>query len=282
MPTPTFDLETVIDVAQRAGQLVMQLRQDGLRNVRGKSNETDLVTEADLASEALIREALHEVYPFVGFWGEESNKPPQEEFFWVVDPVDGTTNYANGVPFYAVNIALQQGECALMGVTVQLPSGHIYWAKPGEGAYVRDPLGGQQRLRVNQVDQVARALLTTGFPYHRAESPDNNSAEFNYFLTRALAVRCMGSAALDLANVASGAMAAFWEGWLNPWDVAPGALLVREAGGQVTDYAGKPWTFTSRGLVASNGQPELHRELLACIQQARAGLSAFWLPDAGK
>jgi len=282
MPIPTFDLETVIDVAQRAGQLVLQLRRDGLRNVRGKSNETDLVTEADLASEALMREALDNLYPFVGFWGEESNKPPKEEFFWVVDPIDGTTNYANGLPFYAVNIGLQQGETALLGVTVQLPSGHVYWAKQGEGAYLRDPVGGQQRLRVNQVDQVAQALLTTGFPYHRAESSDNNSAEFNYFLTRALGVRCMGSAALDLAHVASGALAAFWEGWLNPWDVAPGALLVREAGGQVTDYNGNAWTLTSRSAVASNGQPKLHAELLRCIQQARADLVESRLPSPSK
>src|SRR5207244_2211509 len=127
------------------------------------------------------------------------------------------------------------------------------------------PDGSQSRLHVNQVAQLARALLTTGFPYHRAESPDNNSAEFNYFLIQAQGVRCMGSAALDLANVASGALAAFWEGWLNPWDVAPGALLLQEAGGLVTDYDGQPWRLTSRSVVASNGQPQLHRELLEGI-----------------
>ncbi|MFN8495115.1 MAG: inositol monophosphatase family protein [Caldilineaceae bacterium] len=273
MAITVFNIETIIAVARRAGQLVIQLRRDGLRNVRGKSNEIDLVTEADLASEALIREALQEAYPFVGFWGEESNQQPKEEFFWVVDPVDGTVNYANGVPFYAVNIALQQGETTLMGVTVQLPSGHIYWAKRGDGAFLRNPDGDQRRIFVNHVDHLAGALLTTGFPYHRADSPDNNSSEFVYFLTHAQGVRCMGSAALDLANVATGALAGFWEGWLNPWDVAPGALLVREAGGQVTDYNGKEWSLLSRSAIASNGRPNLHRELLEGVQQARAGLT---------
>src|SRR6476661_1409952 len=119
MSTFSFDIEKVIAVAQRAGQLVRTLHRDGLRNVRGKSNASDLVTEADLASEALIREALHDAYPFVGFWGEESNKQPREEFFWVVDPIDGTVNYANGLAFYAVNIGLHHGETGLLGVTVQ-------------------------------------------------------------------------------------------------------------------------------------------------------------------
>jgi len=214
----------------------------------------------------------------VGFWGEESNKPPNEEFFWLVDPIDGTVNYANGLPVYAINIGLQQGESALLGVTVQLPTGHVYWSKQGEGAFVRAPDGNQQRLGVNQVGTLSRALLITGFPYHRAESPDNNSAEFNYFLTRSLGVRCMGSAALDFAHVAGGALAAYWEGWLNPWDAGPGALLVREAGGRVTDYNGEEWTIASHSLIASNGQPVLHRALLEGIQQARVGLGETRLP----
>lgn len=279
MPTSPFDIETVITIAQNAGQLVLQMHRDGLRNVRGKSNDGDLVTEADLASEALIRESLYAAYPTVGFWGEESNKPPQEEFFWVVDPIDGTVNYANGLAFYAVNIGLHHGETGLLGVTVQPSTGYVFWAKRGEGAYARTPAGEQQRLYVSQVDQLAKALLTTGFPYHRAESSDNNSAEFNYFLLRAQGVRCMGSAALDLVNVASGAFAAFWEGWLNPWDVAPGALMLQEAGGLITDYNGQPWRFNSDGLIASNGQAGLHRELLEGIHTARLGLAESRLPS---
>ncbi len=270
---PEFDIERVIAVAQRAGELVLQMQRDGLRAAKSKSTAIDIVTEADIASEQLIRAALHELYPTVGFWGEESNQQPSEEYFWLVDPIDGTTNYANGLPIFAVNIALHRQEIGLLGVTVQLPSGNVYWAEQGKGAYLREVGGVQRRLAVSQVSELKQALLTTGFPYHRAVSPDNNTAEFIHFVQQAQGVRCMGSAALDLAYVASGALAAFWEGWLNPWDAAPGALLIREAGGQVTDYTGTPWTLTSRSLIASNGQPALHNALMAGIHTARQGLA---------
>jgi myo-inositol-1(or 4)-monophosphatase len=269
-----FDIEAIISVARRAGQLVFTMRREGLRNVQTKSTEIDLVTEADLASEAFLRAELNQLYPEVGFWGEESNQQPQEEFFWIVDPIDGTVNYANGVAFYAVNVGLQQGATALLGVTVEPFSGRIYWAVQGEGAFLREADGNQRRLRVNEVERLTRALVTTGFPYHRNDSADNNSAEFTYFLRRCQAVRCMGAAALDLVHVASGVMAAYWEDWINPWDAAPGVLMVREAGGQVTDYAGQPWRLTSRSLVASNGNPALHQAMLEGIAQVRATLAA--------
>jgi myo-inositol-1(or 4)-monophosphatase len=272
--TPSFDIEAIISVARRAGQLVFNMRREGLRNVQTKSTEIDLVTEADLASEAFLRTELNQLYPQVGFWGEESNQQPQEEFFWIVDPIDGTVNYANGVAFYAVNLGLQQGETTLLGVTVEPFSGRIYWTVRGEGAYLRDADGTRHRLRVNEVDRLNRALVTTGFPYHRNDSTDNNSAEFSYFLRRCQAVRCMGAAALDLTHVASGVMAAYWEAWLNPWDAAPGVLMAREAGGQVTDYAGQPWTLTSQSLVASNGNPALHHAMLEGIAQVRAAPAA--------
>jgi myo-inositol-1(or 4)-monophosphatase len=279
MTAHTFDIEAIISVVRRAGQLVTEMRQTGLQQVQSKSAVIDLVTEADLASEALLRKELQRLYPGVGFWGEESNQPPTEDSFWLVDPIDGTTNYANGVPHYAVNVALCQGTQAMLAVTLHLPGSNIYWASEGKGAFMRTPDGRQQRLQVNRAQQLNRALLTTGFPYHRAESMDNNSAEFAYFLPLCQSVRCLGSAALDLAFVASGALAAFWEGWLGPWDATAGVLLVREAGGFVTDYQGNPWQLPGNtGLVASNGQPELHEALLTGIQIARAQLTETRLP----
>jgi myo-inositol-1(or 4)-monophosphatase len=268
-----LDLEAIITVARRAGQLVLKMRRDGLRNIQSKSTEIDLVTEADLASEAFLREELTRLHPHIGFWGEESNQQPEDEFFWVVDPIDGTVNYANGVAFYAVNIALQQGENTLLGVTVEPPSGRIFWTRQGDGAYLREPGGDQRRLQTSAIERLSRALLTTGFPYHRVEAEDNNVAEFGYFIGHSQGVRCMGSAAMDLAHVASGAMAGYWEAWLNPWDAAPGVLMVREAGGQVTDYAGNPWRLESKSLVASNGNMALHQAMLAGIAQARATLT---------
>ena len=279
MAAHTFDTEAIIAIVQKAGQLVTTMRQTGLHQVQSKSAVIDLVTEADLASEALLRQELQRLYPDLGFWGEESNQPPTEEFFWLVDPIDGTTNFANGLPHYAVNVALCHGKNAIVAVTLHLPVGQLYWAVAGQGAFLRTPDGQDQRLQVNGAQQLNRALVTTGFPYHRAESVDNNSAEFAYFLPRCLGVRCLGSAALDLAFVASGALAAYWEGWLGPWDATAGVLLVREAGGQVTDYTGKPWQLPGKaGLIASNGQPTLHDALFTGIQTVRAQLTENRLP----
>jgi myo-inositol-1(or 4)-monophosphatase len=172
-----------------------------------------------------------------------------------------------------VTVALCQGEQCLLGVTVEPPAGRIYWTTHEKGAFLRAPGGEQRRLSTNEVDRLSRALLTTGFPYHRREVADNNTAEFVHFVRHSQAVRCMGSAALDLAQVAAGALAGFWEAGLSPWDSAAGVLLVRQAGGRVTDYAGNDWTLTSPTLVASNGNPALHHALLEIIAQARAAHS---------
>lgn len=273
------DIERMIAVAQAAGDLILSMQQAGLRNVRGKASAVDLVTEADVASEGLIRSALAEAYPEVGFWGEESNTPPQTSAFWVVDPIDGTTNFANGLPLFAVNIAYCQGDAPHAAVTLALPARRVYYATLGAGAYLRAPDGQERRLAVNQVVDLSGALLTTGFPYSRAEHADNNLTEHAYFTAHAQAVRCMGSAALDLAHVAAGYFAGYWEAWLKPWDAAAGALLVTEAGGKVTDYWGRPWALRRPTLVASNGQPALHDALITGIHKARASLSARLLVE---
>lgn len=280
--THEFDLDAILtfamEVAQQAGDLILNMQAGGLAQVSGKSNKIDLVTEADIESESLIRTALQERYPAFGFWGEESNQPPSTDYFWLVDPIDGTTNFANGLPYFAINIALNQGPTTLLGVTLELPAAKLYYAQAGKGAYLRVPGGSDQRLRVNNVDNLAQAFLTTGFPYHRTEHEDNNLAEFGYFLARSQGVRCMGSAAMDLVNVARGALAGYWEGWLSPWDTAPGVLMVREAGGRVTDYLGRPWQISSKSLIASNGQPDLHAALVEGIQAARRALTSVILP----
>jgi myo-inositol-1(or 4)-monophosphatase len=274
------DLAVVIEAATAAGDLILGMQAAGLANIRSKSTTIDLVTEADVTAEHAIRGALVGAYPHIGFWGEESDTQPSEELFWVVDPIDGTTNFANGLPLFAVNIALQHGSETVLGVTLGLPNRRLYWATAGGGAYTQGSDGQVVRLRVNAADTLNRAFITTGFPYSRGEHPDNNLAEFGYFMARAQGVRCIGSAAIDLALVASGATAAYWEGWLKPWDAAPGVLMVREAGGTVTDYGGSPWKLGSKTLVASNGQPALHQALLAGLREARSGLPARLLPAA--
>jgi myo-inositol-1(or 4)-monophosphatase len=266
------DVEAVIAVARAAGELVRRMQEAGLRHVHSKSSAGDLVTEADVASEKLIRDELAKHYPSVGLWGEESNTMPDTEYFWLVDPIDGTTNYAFGLDYNAVNIALQHRAQTLLGVTYQIHTGRVYWGLAGHGAFRREQTGGETRLEVNDVDQLRRALVATGFPYHSAVSADNNTREFASVTALSGSIRCLGAAALDLAHVASGALSAFWEGWLNAWDAAPGVLFVREAGGRVTDYDGQEWTIHSGALIASNGYPGVHDALLDAIGAARVAL----------
>ncbi len=267
------DVDVVIQVAREAGSLARSMYANGLATVREKSSEIDLVTAADVAAEGLIREALEKHYPGVALWGEESNQPSTQSDFWLVDPIDGTTNFAHDVPYCSVNIALQQGLTTLLAVTYHIGEDCAYFARRGEGAFLRTQTGSEHRLQTSTTSTLRKSLLITGFPYHRAESSDNNGAEFAYFMPRTACVRNFGSAALDLANVARGAADGYWEGWLNPWDLAAGALLVREAGGLVTTYEGSDWTIRDNHIIASNGVPSLHDALLEGVRTARAALT---------
>lgn len=263
--TPLFEL------ARQAGELALTMQQDGLRSIHSKSTPNDLVTEADLACETLIRDRLASLTPDFGFWGEESDEQPDEEYFWLVDPIDGTINFAAGVPWFGINIALIHREKTLFGLSLILPQFDLFWAQAGQGAFLRRQSGEQQRLQVSQASSLADALLTTGFPYHRAVNEDNNAAEFARIMPICRGVRRMGASSADLAYVSAGAFSAYWEGWIQPWDVAAGVLLVNEAGGLVTNYAGVPFRLTDHSIIASNGQPGVHESLLQAIQEARAG-----------
>lgn len=269
-------VESVIDVACRAAELALSMQRAGVLNTRTKKIDTDLVTEADLASEHLLRGELHDLQPDVDFWGEESNTPPVADAFWLVDPVDGTVNFAHGLAYWAVNVAFVQGGVTMLGVTVQMPWQRIYWAERGKGAWLREPGAGERQLHVSDVRVLRHALLASGFPYHSGESADNNDLEFAWFSPRCRGLRVLGAGALDIAQVAAGMLAGFWEGWLNPWDAAAGALLVQEAGGRVTDFAGNEWQFKGPGLVASNSL--IHDMMLEGIQTARRNLTEKLLP----
>lgn len=276
------DIDLVIAVARGAGDLARRMYANGQATVRQKSSAIDLVTAADVAAENFVREALERLYPGVALWGEESNQPPAQEEFWLLDPIDGTTNFAHNVGYCAVNIALQQGVRTLLAVTYHIGEDCAFYAVHGGGAYQRLAYGSERRLQTSARDSLQQALLITGFPYHRAESIDNNGAEFAYFMPRTACVRNFGSAALDLAQVAMGAADGYWEAWLNPWDLAAGALLVREAGGTVTTYEGAEWTIHDNHIVASNGSPALHAALLEGIRIARASLAETRLAVFGE
>lgn len=267
--------EFAIQLARQAGRLLLDYRRRGLarEQIRTKSNHVDLVTDADLASERLISEAIRSRFPGHCIYGEETAGAslPEAEWLWLVDPLDGTTNFAHGVPLYVVNIALAHQGTLVLGVTHDPSSGRTYWAERGGGAWLRVRTR-DQRLRVSSTDSLGRCLLATGFPPSRLTNPDNNLAEFAALEMQVHAVRRVGSAALELAWVAAGLLDGYWEPWLNPWDWAAGVLLVREAGGQVTDYGGHPWELSSRTLISSNGCPAVHTALVEAIAAARASL----------
>lgn len=228
-----------------------------------KKGAIDLVTEVDTASEALIRERLAAHYPDVPIVAEEGGGTPGDGLVWYVDPLDGTTNFAHGHPFFAVSIALCSGPEPLLGVVVAPALGTVHAGARGLGAERNG-----EPCEVARTALLADGLGATGFPYDRATDPDNNLREFAALKLRSRGVRRCGSAALDLCLVADGTYGFYWEQKLNPWDLAAGACIVAEAGGRVTDWSGGPFDPQVGQIAATNGL--LHDELLAALREVRA------------
>jgi myo-inositol-1(or 4)-monophosphatase len=268
-------LEFAIETARAAGRLLCEFS-DRQHQVGHKQSEIDLVTEADFASEKLIVNAVHAAFPGQPVLSEEGlgdladptaldhGSPGSSSgvAVWLVDPLDGTVNYAHGYPIWSVTLALVMGVTITLGVTYDPLRQQMFWAERGAGAWCNG-----RRLRVSGAACLADALLATGFPYTRATDPDNNLAEFNALMPRVHGVRRAGSAALDLAHVAAGWLDGYWERGLRPWDYAAGLLLVEESGGTVTGPDGKPFVLGRERVVASNGY--LHQELLEALARAR-------------
>ena len=232
-----------------------------LSDIREKSAAGDLVTEADHKSEECIIHYLQTQCPDHSILSEESGLHEIEgsEYLWVLDPLDGTTNYTHQVPYASISIALlYQGE-PVIGVVNNPFIGEEFKAAQGFGATLNN-----KEIRVSMTKELSKSILATGFAYDRRETPDNNYAEFCYLTTRSQGVRRMGSAALDLAYVAAGRFDGFWERGLNIWDIAAGIVLVREAGGIVSSYENEKVVLDSGRLLASNGiiQNELSDALL--------------------
>ncbi|MEP6568550.1 MAG: inositol monophosphatase family protein [Acidobacteriota bacterium] len=217
--------------------------------------DIDLVTESDLASEKLIIERIKSHYPRHAILAEESGatmgfeaEPGTSEWRWIIDPLDGTTNYAHGYPCFCVSIALERAGAIEVAVIYDPTRDEMFAAERGQGA----TLNGR-RVRVSTVDDLNSAMLCTGFPYNVRERP-NFSRDFANFTMEAQAVRRDGSAAIDLAYVACGRFDGFWEDGLNAWDVAAGVLLIAEAGGLVTDFTGGALDIFTPKVLASNGR----------------------------
>lgn len=232
----------------------------------------DLVTDLDEQAQRLLVQRLLASFPADGVLAEEGGpegrRPGTSGRRWIIDPIDGTTNFAHGVPPYAVSLGLQEGDRMVVGVVYDVAGDELFTAVAGEGLYVNGV-----PARVSRQEHLREALLTTGFPFRAFEHVDAFLAVLRTLFQQARGLRRPGSAAVDLAYVAAGRFDGFFESHLAPWDVAAGALLVEEGGGRVTDYAGAAQPLYHRQIVATNGLVhEALLEALAPLRDAGAGL----------
>lgn len=239
--------EFAIETARRAGALLKEnVGKVGRIEFKGA---VDIVTEIDRKSEELIMAAIGKSFPGHGILTEESPEVKQDSpYKWIIDPLDGTTNYSHGFPFFCVSIGFEEAGEVTFGAVYDPMLDELYTAEKGKGA----ALNGK-KITVSAIDDLGRSLLATGFPYDLRASKDNNLNFFSEFAVKAQAIRRAGSAALDLCYIASGRFDGYWEMKLRPWDTAAGVLIVREAGGLVTDFSGGPFSIYGKECLATNG-----------------------------
>jgi myo-inositol-1(or 4)-monophosphatase len=265
-------------IAREAGARLREFLAAGVETEY--KGDVDVVTVADRTVEKLIRGRLREAFPEHGVYGEEGTRERMEgEFRWYVDPLDGTTNFAHGFPQFCVSMGLEHrapglaaGEDGTLvaGVIYDPTRDEFFYAERGKGAWLN-----RRRIRVSRIPDLAESLVATGFPSRKRHlSP--NVHFYHEFTLRSHGVRRAGSAALDLAWTACGRLEAFWEFNLNPWDTAAGILLVEEAGGRITDFAGNRYRLDSREVLASNGL--IHDEMVALFRNMFAGRDLSPIP----
>ncbi len=250
--------KTLFTALLEAGEI---LRQHFLKKIKVEyKGEIDPVTEVDRYSENRIIKIMKTAHPTHGILTEETGEyTAQSEFCWIIDPLDGTVNYAHGFNIFSVSIALSKEGTIILGGVYDPLREEMFWAEKGAGAFLN-----KKMICVSSEKKLCRSLLVTGFPYYVHKKSRTIVKYFSNFLTRAQAIRRLGSACLDLAYVAAGRIDGFWEQDLKPWDMAAGALIVEEAGGKVTDFRGKKLCLFSKTILATN--TKLHNQMLKILK----------------
>jgi len=252
----------MFEAAEEAAKIQLQYFNTEIEIGR-KRDYNDLVTEVDKKCEARIIEIINSYFPEHNLLGEEGgdlNK--KSDYVWIVDPIDGTVNYAHAVPIYCVSIALEiKGEIVL-GIVYSAMTHEKFWAEMGKGAYLND-----KKIAVSDIEFLKDGLLVTGFPYGSKENMDHCIDHFVNFIRMGLPIRRLGSAAMDICYLACGRFDGFWEVNLNAWDVAAGYLILNEAGGKLTDFKGGVYSIYSKQILATNGNT-IHKEMIEILEKA--------------
>jgi myo-inositol-1(or 4)-monophosphatase len=249
----------VVKVSRDAGGFISSERKKFEQSRVEEKGDRNLVSYVDLAAEKMIVEALKEILPSAGFLTEEKTVDNGNETLrWIIDPLDGTTNFIHGLPVFSVSIALQQNDELLIGVVYEINLEECFYAWKDGGAYLND-----KKIAVTETAELRSALCATGFPYDSFENLDRYFNTLKFLFQNSRGIRRLGSAAVDLAYVACGRFDAFYEYNLNPWDVAAGALIVVEAGGIVTDFSGGKNFLFGKELIASN--KNLYKDFTASV-----------------
>jgi myo-inositol-1(or 4)-monophosphatase len=252
-------LDFAAGLARRAGDILKHYaNREKFIELKGRAN---LVTAADKESEALIVDAIHARYPHHAILAEESGvhgTTGPSEGKWIIDPLDGTTNFAHQYPFFCVSIAFEQNGQVVCGAVYDPVRDEMFTGAAGVGSFLNG-----EKLAVSEVSKLSDALLLTGFPYNLREILDTVTGQFRAFLSESQAVRRGGSAALDLCYLARGRCDGFWELNLHPWDTAAGKIILEEAGGRLTGFKGNPFSIYMKEILASNGK--IHLEMIRVL-----------------
>jgi myo-inositol-1(or 4)-monophosphatase len=254
-------LEIAVAAAKEAGKIQMEYLGKDL-DIAYKG-EVNIVTKVDKLCERRIISLIQERYPDHDFLAEEerTSREHSKEYRWIIDPLDGTTNYAHSYRFFCTSIALEKGSEVILGVVYAPVTKELFHAEKGKGAFLNG-----ERIKVSNIAELSKSLLCTGFPYDIRESKNNNIDYFNRLILKSQAVRRDGAAALDLCYVACGRFDGFWELKLQPWDVAAGSLIINEAGGVVTNFKNEELNIFKDDIVASNGL--IHDDIVNVLLEA--------------